>query len=220
MLGMCAGLMLHVLPGFNNPQVLSGVVLSPGGAPYTKYLNVDKLIAGLFLLTTYVRRTARSERFERPERSERSERLRGFTWRFAVVVGVVTVLSLAFGFVRWDPKLPYWFPLWAAALMVFTVMPEEALFRGVVQTSVARWLGSTRRAELTAMVIAGTLFGVAHLAGGALYVLLATVAGVGYGWIFLRTRSIAAAIAAHTGVNMVHFLFFTYPALALHSWRW
>jgi membrane protease YdiL (CAAX protease family) len=213
MLAMCAGLMLHVLPGFHNPQVISNVVLSPGGLPYTKYLNADKLIAGLFLLAIYLRRT---------ERSERSERLPGFIWRFAVLVAIVILLSLALGFVRWDPKWVSWFPWWAIALMVFTAMPEEALFRGVVQTAVARWLGGARdaprrRAELTAIVIAGTLFGVAHLAGGPLYVLLATVAGIGYGWIFARTRSILAAIAAHSGLDVVHFLFFTYPALALHG---
>ena len=59
------------------------------------------------------------------------------------------------------------------------------------------------------------LFGVAHLAGGAVYVALAAVAGIGYGWIYASTRSIAAAILAHAGLNTVHFLLFSYPALAL-----
>src|SRR5690606_26297810 len=37
-----AGLMLHALPGFHNPVVVDRVVLGPGAAPYTKYLNFDK----------------------------------------------------------------------------------------------------------------------------------------------------------------------------------
>jgi len=45
----------------------------------------------------------------------------------------------------------------------------------------------------------------------AVLVALATVAGIGYGWIDASTRSIVGAIAAHTGVNAVHYFFFTYP---------
>jgi membrane protease YdiL (CAAX protease family) len=63
------------------------------------------------------------------------------------------------------------------------------------------------------VAIAGALFGLAHAAGGLWYVVLATAAGIGYGWIFFRTRSLAAAIAAHAGLNTVHFFLFTYPAL-------
>jgi membrane protease YdiL (CAAX protease family) len=46
------------------------------------------------------------------------------------------------------------------------------------------------------------------------YVLAATVAGLGYGWAFLRTGRIEAAIAVHFAVNAVHFLLFAYPRLA------
>ena len=46
-----------------------------------------------------------------------------------------------------------------------------------------------------------------------MYVGLAAAAGVGYGWIYSSTRSIAAATLAHAGLNTVHFLFFSYPAL-------
>jgi membrane protease YdiL (CAAX protease family) len=34
---------------------------------------------------------------------------------------------------------------------------------------------------------------------------------------FAATRSLAAAIAAHAGLNAVHFLFFSYPAML--QWR-
>jgi membrane protease YdiL (CAAX protease family) len=207
MLAMCAGLMLHVMPGFNNRRLLSSVVLGPGAPPYSQYLNIDKLVAGLFLLVLYA-----------PELLTRDEgwrHRRAFVWRFAVLVAVVIVLALALGYVRWDPKWPAWFPLWAGTLLVFAVMPEEALFRGVIQTWLGRRLGRSRAAEVSSMMIAGALFGIAHSAGGVTYVVLAGVAGIGYGWIFSATRSISAAIAAHTGLNAVHFLLFTYPALAL-----
>jgi hypothetical protein len=98
--------------------------------------------------------------------------------------------------------------------MVFlTALPEEALFRGVAQTWIARRLGETPRASMAAALSAGMLFGLAHAGGGLLYVALATVAGIGYGWIFAATRSIGAAVAAHAGLNAIHFLFFSYPSL-------
>lgn len=124
------------------------------------------------------------------------------------------VASLAAGYVRWDPKLPLWFPAWLWSMVFLTALPEEALFRGVVQTTLASWMGGARAATWAAIVIAGMLFGVAHLAGGPAYVVLAGLAGIGYGWIYAATRSIAAAIAAHAGLNTLHFLLFTYPSLA------
>jgi membrane protease YdiL (CAAX protease family) len=45
-------------------------------------------------------------------------------------------------------------------------------------------------------------------------VLLATVAGLFYGAAYLRTRRIEGAILTHFALNAVHFLAFTYPALA------
>lgn len=220
MLLVSGGLMLHVIPGFNNPIVLSQVVLSPGGVPYTKYLNFDKTVAGLFLLGLYAPGlVARGRGPTKP-----AVYVREFAWRFAVLLGVVIVLSLALGFVRWDPKVPSWFPLWAWSMLFLTALPEEALFRGVVQTSLERrigggtraTIGAPRRCSAQAIVIAGLLFGIAHAGGGTTYVVLATTAGIGYGWIYASLRSLGGAIAAHFCLNVIHFLFFTYPALALH----
>jgi membrane protease YdiL (CAAX protease family) len=98
--------------------------------------------------------------------------------------------------------------------MVFlTALPEEALFRGVLQSLITKGLGGTAGAATAAIVIAGVLFGLAHLAGGPVAVVLASAAGLGYGWIYSSTRSIGAAIAVHSGLNVLHLLFFSYPAL-------
>jgi membrane protease YdiL (CAAX protease family) len=198
---LCGGLMLHVVPGFENPQVISGVVLGPGAEPYTKYLNFDKAVAGLFLLGIYAPQL--------PARDALRRHLSGFAWRFAVMVGVVIALAIAVGFVRLDPKLPPWFPLWGWSMLCLTALPEEALFRGLVQTNLEPRLGTP-----AAIAVAAALFGLAHVGGGPSYVVLAAVAGAGYGWIYAATRSIAGAILAHAGLNTVHFLYFTYPALA------
>ena len=203
-LALCAGLFLHVMPGFANPRVLDAVVLGPDSTPYTKYLNVDKGIAGVLLLGLYVPKLT--------ERDEGARNAGGFVWRFLVLVLLAMGVAIGSGYVRWDPKLPSWWPMWTWSMVVLTALPEEALFRGVIQT----WLAGGRLdgQRCWAIVTAGVVFGMAHFAGGPLYVLVASVAGVGYGWIYASTRSIGAAIAAHAGLNAVHLFFFSYPALA------
>jgi uncharacterized protein len=201
---VCAGLFLHVLPGFSNPLLLDHVVLGPGAEPYTQYLNVDKGIAGLLLLGIYVP--------DRVEQDQGVPRAAGGLWRFVVVVAGVMALALAVGYVRWDPKLPSFWPMWTGIMLVLTALPEEAAFRGVIHTSLARWRGDPR--SIFAIVAGGVAFGLAHAAGGPMHVLVAAAAGIGYGWIYASTGSIGAAILAHAALNAIHFLFFTYPAVA------
>ena len=121
--------------------------------------------------------------------------------------------TVAAGFVRWDPKLPAWWALWTWSMVFLTALPEEAVFRHLMQGGLQDWLGGTSRARWTAMVVGGVIFGLVHVAGGWTYVALATLAGIGYGWIYAASGSIAASILAHTGLNLIHLLFFSYPAL-------
>ena len=205
MLLMCAGLLLHVIPGFANPRVLDDVVVGTTGVPYSKYLNFDKGAAGLMLLGIYA-----------PDRARRDEGFAagiGLLWRFVACSAIVMVLALVSGYVRWDPKLPSWWPLWLWSMVFLTALPEEAVFRGVAQDGIRGWLPPTERATASATLLAGTLFGVAHAGGGAAYVVLSVVAGIGYGWVYAASRSIIAATLAHTALNAVHLFFFSYPSL-------
>ena len=211
MTALVAGLMTHMLPGFANPRVLDGVRLAPDSVPYTKYLNFDKAMAAVLLLGVYAP--------EWPARDAGLRHLRPSMRRMAALVAVVTVATLALGFARWDPKLPAWWPMWVWSMVCLTAAPEETLFRGLVQRGVGAWLERRAYAEaasrdLLAVLAAGALFGVAHAAGGVCYVVLATIAGIGYGWIALRAQSLASAVGAHAGLNTVHLLLFSYPMLA------
>ena len=44
--------------------------------------------------------------------------------------------------------------------------------------------------------------------------MLVVTFGIGYGLIYAHSRSIGTSIAAHSGLNAVHFVLFSYPALA------
>jgi membrane protease YdiL (CAAX protease family) len=206
LLAMSTALLLHAVPGFANPRVLDGVTLSADSAPYTKFLNFDKGVLGIVLLGLYApQRTAR--------RAPAGTVIASW-WRFAVIAAAVMALTVLAGYARWGPKLPTWWPLWLASMVFLTALPEEAVFRHLIQGSLHDGLGESSRARWTATLAAAALFGLAHAGGGWIYVGLATVAGIGYGLVYALTRSIAAAIAAHTALNLLHLLFFSYPALA------
>ncbi|WP_373665542.1 type II CAAX prenyl endopeptidase Rce1 family protein [Sporomusa silvacetica] len=49
---------------------------------------------------------------------------------------------------------------------------------------------------------------------GISYSIWGTVAGLGYGWIYQHTNQIESSILAHFSLNLIHFLLFTYPAIA------
>jgi membrane protease YdiL (CAAX protease family) len=200
-------LMAHVVPGFSNLLVVRDAVLSPGAVPYSLYLNFDKAQIGLFLLA-----------FGPPllaSRSDWATTLRATLPAVLVLIALLMACALAAGQVRLDLKWPQVFPVWAWSNLLFTCTAEEALFRGVIQRLLqgnSAPHGSPR--STGGLVIAGAIFGLAHYAGGARAVVLATVAGIGYGWIFWRTSRIEASILAHFLVNTTPFLCFTYPALA------
>src|SRR5690606_4286902 len=44
---------LHLLPGYNNPRVIGPVPLTPDAAPFTFYLNLDKPLAGYWVLLVW-----------------------------------------------------------------------------------------------------------------------------------------------------------------------
>ena len=200
-------LMAHVVPGFSNVLVVRDVVLSPDALPYTLFLNFDKAQIGLFLLA-----------FGPPLIASRAEwlaMLRATLPRLLLVIGVVMVCALAIGQVRLDVKWPTFFPFWAWANLLFTCAAEETLFRGVIQRrlqGVTSYTGDTTVRHVAGLLIAGAVFGAAHFAGGWSAIVLATIAGVGYGWIYWRTNRIEASILAHFLLNTTHILCFTYPA--------
>jgi membrane protease YdiL (CAAX protease family) len=93
-------------------------------------------------------------------------------------------------------------------------MSEEAFFRAFLQTEIERLTAKRAGGPIIAIACSAVLFGIAHIAGGWRYVALASVAGVGYGTVFYRSRSIEASMLAHFSLNAVHFLLFTYPVAA------
>lgn len=117
---------------------------------------------------------------------------------FLAYAVVALPIGFATGFIAWRPELDASRVL-AAPLVIYLVtgVPEEFLFRGLLQNLLTRRLGS--RAGL---VIASVVFGLAHLPDPR-YVLLAAIAGLAYGWVYQRTERITASAITHALVDGV-----------------
>lgn len=204
-LAMSAGFMLHRLPGFVNPRVIEAVRFTPDALPFTLYLNLDKTLIGIFLLGWCHTRMTRAWEWRAMAKRAALPAL--------LVIAVMLVLSLISGYVQWAPKFPADTWLWLGANLLFVCLAEEAFFRGFIQKELGDLWSSWQGGRVLALGMAGGLFGLAHFAGGPAYVALATVAGLGYGWIYHRTGRIEASLLTHFALNAVHFFFFTYPAL-------
>lgn len=195
---------MHALPGFRNPLLVKDLVIAAGAAPYTLYFNFDKTIAGVLLIGMASAPLLRASR-------DWAVALRRAAPIIAINVIAAMLLSLAFGYVEFQPKWTAFFWTWAAVNLLLTCLSEEAFFRGFIQRELEDAMRQWRFGGVIAVAASALLFGLAHFAGGWRYVLLATVAGAGYAIVYRQTRRIEMSILAHFTLNAVHFLLFTYP---------
>jgi len=187
----------HSLPGFNNILLVKDVEISKDSIPYSSYLNFDKISAGLFLFW-YL--------FTNDQRQIFKKSILKLAFPVTAVTIVVTLALANISLIHIDIKLSEYLPLFIISNVLFTCMTEEAYFRGVIQNKL-----QLRNACL-AIVTSAVLFGLAHFGTGRIdYVLISIIAGLGYATVYHRTRSIGASILAHSILNIIHFIFFTYP---------
>lgn len=195
---------LHKVPGFQNWLIFSQYKISPDSAPYNMYLNIDKTLIGLALLLF----------------GQKFLSFKG--WRdclsTALPVGILLsfiliLIALLLNYVRFDPKIPSIFWIWAPTNLLFVCMAEEAFFRGFIQTQLQRLFKRIAGGQWFALFIASFIFGLAHYPGGPYFIALAAFAGLGYGYAYLRSGRIEAPILVHFLVNTFHILGFSYPSL-------
>jgi hypothetical protein len=195
----------HRVPGFTNPVLIAGAQLSEDAAPYTRYASFDKGAAGLFLLVFFSQRASSLDEWRR---------IAGPTLVFVLLTSFAAMtVALASGYVRLEPKLPAAALAFLPANLLLTCVAEEAFFRGLIQERMTRALETRPGLRWLPVAVSSLLFGLAHGAGGPIYVALATLAGLGYALAYAVTRRIEAAVLTHFAVNAVHFLGFTYPHL-------
>jgi membrane protease YdiL (CAAX protease family) len=200
-ISLTIGLFLHKVPYFNNPLVFNEYYLSAQSSAYSKNWNFDKAVAGLILLVYFgdISRTT----FEWAEMIKKTYLI--------TIITIISTLALAilFGYIELDITFVFVFFTWAWANLLFTCVAEEMLFRGFIQKHLLL-LTHNPSCQLLIVVFVGVLFGLAHYSGGMTYAILASVAGIGYGYAYYRSGKIESAILTHFMLNSTHFLFFTY----------
>jgi len=206
--GVSLALGFHFLPGFHNWKIASQLCLSPGAYPYDLWLNFDKPFIGLFVLALSI-----------PLISSKSELFRVLKTAIPLsILGILIMMaiSLHFELVKWDPKIPVITVIWLLDNLVLVAIPEEAFFRGFIQREIYNWFGKTSLAGLGSIFVTSIFFTLLHLIWVAdlPFLSLVFIASVIYGMIYQVTKSIEASILCHFGLNTIHFLFFTYPALS------
>lgn len=120
-------------------------------------------------------------------------------------------LGLATGFIHYGWR-PFDALAWSQKVFHFlfgVALPEELLFRGLLQNGLEQRAFSTRRWPW-ALAIAALVFGAAHMGHPPVpkwrYGILATLAGLAYGWVWHRTGKITAAALTHAAVDLVWVL--------------
>jgi uncharacterized protein len=132
---------------------------------------------------------------------------------FLLLAPVLGVLGLLLGFLpgMHSPHVA-WFKVATRYLVIFcaTALPEEILFRGLIQNWIMQRFGANNRTLLAA----GFIFGCSHLNNGPQplpnwrYMILATLAGIVFGRVFQKSSSILSSASLHAAVDTVKYAFF------------
>jgi membrane protease YdiL (CAAX protease family) len=95
-------------------------------------------------------------------------------------------------------------------IFVGTALPEEILFRSLIQN----WLMQRYGFTLPMLLVSAFIFGCAHLDNGPQplpnwrYMILATIAGIAYGKAFQKSNSVFSSVTCHALVDATKHIFF------------
>jgi uncharacterized protein len=133
-----------------------------------------------------------------------------FVLHFAIFAAIAIPIGIKMRFLIYDPTFARLrsLPLTTLGILFFTAWPEEFLFRGLLQNFLTR----TFKNEWVGLVVASAIFGLSHIVHAPYpnwkYVLLATIAGLFYGHVWMRTGSLFPGTLVHALVDISwHVLF-------------
>lgn len=196
----------HLFKGFHNWNILRNVQISRDSAPFNLWINFDKPLPGFFLLALSIPLLNRNGLKK--------------IWKKTALLLLFTILfmtgiSYAGGGIHWDPKIPPFALIWTINNLLLVSIPEEAFFRGFIQNELSRLFGKNIKGAILAIVITSLGFAILHYnwVEDPAFLGLVFLASIIYGAIYQYTGAIESSIITHFLLNVVHFYFFTYPAI-------
>jgi membrane protease YdiL (CAAX protease family) len=132
--------------------------------------------------------------------------LRAGLANFLMFAVIAIPLGFAINFIHYSftlAKLYSAVPVFAG-IFLFTALPEEFLFRGLIQN----WIERATQRRVVSLIIASVIFGASHLNNGPpipnyRYFLMATIAGIFYGRAWTSTGSLMTSALTHALVDTV-----------------
>jgi len=123
---------------------------------------------------------------------------------FVLFAVIAIPLGLSIHFIRYSFELRKLIlaPVLFCGIFLFTAIPEELLFRGLIQN----WFERRGLSPILSLLVACVVFGASHLNNGPpipnyKYFLMATIAGLFYGWTWKQTGSLTASAITHALVD-------------------
>ena len=132
---------------------------------------------------------------------------------FAVVAPALIAVGIGIGFIpppHWPTQTAQRMATAVGIIFAGTALPEEILFRALIQNLMMQRFGENART----LLLASILFGCAHLDNGPQplpnwrYMIEATIAGLAYGQVFRKSRSVTSSAVLHTMVDWTKHFFF------------
>ncbi|WP_186644786.1 CPBP family intramembrane glutamic endopeptidase [Fluviispira vulneris] len=188
--------------------IFTGVRFSPISKPFWLDINVEKSVCAIIFAAILIKKSDKL--------SDWKKVFKDLLLPLAVILAIIIPTGLITGYIKFDFKLPSGSFYFLSINLFLVCVAEEVFFRGFLQRKIFEFLSKYFKAKVSAPVLANVfvavLFGYAHLYSGYLFAIFAFIAGLGYGYAYQKSGKIEAAILAHFGLNLIHFIFFTYPA--------
>ena len=199
----CFALAAHLIPGIKNTLLHENIIISESAGTINIKANIDKALAGILLLFLIMALKLKpQDPYSKPARQ---------LSLIPLYISLVLIVAYLSG-LHLDIKMPPQTLSFVVTNLFFSVIAEEALFRGILQNCLSQFLkDKTRFSAHLGLIITSLMFGLAHIGGGWHFVILATFAGLLYGWVYQKSGQLSLAILTHWGVNVGHFLLLVYP---------
>lgn len=125
---------------------------------------------------------------------------------YVILAAILIPIGLFTGFIKFAPSLSGHRLLAIIGILFLVGYPEEMLFRALLFKILMK------KFDIRATVIlSAIIFGTAHLNGphgGLNYFLMASIASLGYGAVYWRSRSVTASTVLHSLIDYTWVLFF------------
>lgn len=201
---LAGSLILHKVDGFNNKILFDKIFVTTNATSYTLYFNVDKIFTALLVYICGYLAVA-----EKPINEK------ALIDTFVILIACIIVIlgpAVLSGYVKYEPKIPDIMSVWVINNFLFVCFSEEVIFRGLVQNTLTQWIPKTKHAALFAIVGSSIIFGLYHYRDGPIFIALATICGLFYGYAYHKTKRILCSMLVHFFLNFTHIVLFTYPA--------